>query len=342
MAFILFRGDTTSSARRWMPSTPAVLPPMPADLPRNRLGLAQWLVDPDNPLTARVTVNRFWQEVFGTGLVRTPATSASQGEAAVAPRAARLAGRRVPRVGLGREEVLQADGHCRPPTASRPSTTPEKLEKDPENRCCRAARGSAWTPRWSATTRWPPAACWSEDRRPERQAVPARRRLGSGGDDRQQHPRLQARHGRRALSPQHVHVLEAQPRRRPSMDIFNAPTREACTVRRERTNTPLQALVTLNDPQFVEAARHLAERALKEAAPTPDERLDFIASRLLARPFDAEGARRSSRHAYRELPAYYEAQPDDAKKLIAVGESKPDPTPRRRGRWPPGRCWPTS
>ncbi len=75
------------------------------------------------------------------------------------------------------------------------------------------------------------------------------------------------------------------------MEIFNAPSREICTVRRERTNTPLQALVTLNDPQFVEAARHLAEHALTEGGETAESRLDFLARRLLARPVPAGGSR---------------------------------------------------
>src|SRR5207253_546879 len=73
-----------------------------------------------------------------------------------------------------------------------------------------------------------------------------------------------------------------------SMDILNAPNRETCTVRRERTNTPLQALVTLNDPQFVEAARHLAERTLKQGGARLEDRFDFMARRLLARRFRAE------------------------------------------------------
>jgi predicted DNA-binding protein len=108
------------------------------------------------------------------------------------------------------------------------------------------------------------------------------------------------------------------------MDIFNAPSREVCTVRRERTNTPLQALVTLNDPQFVEAARVLAEHALK-AAPQNDERIDFLARRLLARPFRAEEMA-AVQASLKELEDYYKAHADDAKQLIAVGEAKADST----------------
>ena len=107
-----------------------------------------------------------------------------------------------------------------------------------------------------------------------------------------------------------------------SMDIFNAPNRETCTVRRERTNTPLQALVTLNDPQFVEAARVLAEHALK-AAPETDARIDFIAHRLLARPLRAEETTTIEK-SLSDLEDFYKAHTDDAKQLIGVGEVKAD------------------
>jgi hypothetical protein len=106
-----------------------------------------------------------------------------------------------------------------------------------------------------------------------------------------------------------------------SMDIFNAPSRETCTVRRERTDTPLQALVTLNDPQFVEAARRLAEIALKDNG----DKFDVLAKRLLARSFRPEEAS-VVRESLAGLLAYYKAHADDAKKLIAVGESKADAT----------------
>ena len=107
------------------------------------------------------------------------------------------------------------------------------------------------------------------------------------------------------------------------MDIFNAPNRETCAVRRERTNTPLQALVTLNDPQFVEAARNLAQRALKEGGDKSESRLDFIAHRLLARPLRAEEVP-IIQASLEELQTHYKGHADEAKKLIAVGESKAD------------------
>jgi hypothetical protein len=105
-----------------------------------------------------------------------------------------------------------------------------------------------------------------------------------------------------------------------SMEIFNAPSRETCTVRRERTNTPLQALVTMNDPQFVEAARVLAERAMK-AGGDVDARAAFLAARLLGRDLE-ERERAVVREAYKTFLRHYDSVPGDAAKLIAVGETK--------------------
>jgi len=107
-----------------------------------------------------------------------------------------------------------------------------------------------------------------------------------------------------------------------SMEIFNAPARESCTIKRERTNTPLQALVTLNDPQFVEAARALADRALEIGGDSDDQRIDFIARRLLARPL-AAGETTLVRESLAGLAEWYKAHPDDARQVVAVGESKP-------------------
>jgi hypothetical protein len=104
-----------------------------------------------------------------------------------------------------------------------------------------------------------------------------------------------------------------------SLEIFNAPSREVCTVRRERTDTPLQALVTLNDPQFVEAARHLAQASLQHQS----DRLDFMAERLLARPLTAREKKIITANA-NDLLTHYRQEPKEAEKLLAVGDSKPD------------------
>ena len=108
-----------------------------------------------------------------------------------------------------------------------------------------------------------------------------------------------------------------------SMDVFNAPSRETCTVRRERTSTPLQALVTLNDPQFVEAARNLAERTLKDGGAQDEQRLDFMATRLIARPLQTK-ERKIVTAGLKDLLAHYQAEPKQAEALLKVGESKAD------------------
>jgi len=110
----------------------------------------------------------------------------------------------------------------------------------------------------------------------------------------------------------------------PSMDIFNAPSRETCTVRRERTNTPLQALVTMNDPQFVEAARVLAQNALLSSHNHVQKQVDYMAIRLLGRdlaPKEFDIVARS----YKDYLSYYDSKPEDAAKLLSVGESQADP-----------------
>jgi hypothetical protein len=108
-----------------------------------------------------------------------------------------------------------------------------------------------------------------------------------------------------------------------SMDVFNAPSRETCTVRRERTDTPLQALVTLNDPQFVEAARNLAEHTLKEGGSKSRERLNYMAERLLARTLKSEEAK-ITEAVLNDLLTHYKTAPKDAEALLTVGESKAD------------------
>jgi hypothetical protein len=109
----------------------------------------------------------------------------------------------------------------------------------------------------------------------------------------------------------------------PAMGVFDAPTREHFVVRRERTNTPLQALVTMNDPQFVEASRYLSQRAMREGGDGFDERLDFITLRLLARPFD-DAERSVARRTYDRLLDAYQADEDAAGRLLQAGDSEPD------------------
>lgn len=108
----------------------------------------------------------------------------------------------------------------------------------------------------------------------------------------------------------------------PSMDIFDAPSREECVVRRERTNTPLQALVTMDDPQFVEAARVLAQNAILAARSNVGREIDYMSERLVARKFD-DKERDVVLRSYKDYLAFYKSKPEDAEKLVSVGESKP-------------------
>jgi hypothetical protein len=322
-AYVLYRGEYDKRRDEVEPGTPKALPPMPRELPRNRLGFAKWLLRPEHPLTGRVTVNRFWQEVFGTGLVRTTADFGVTGELPSHPELLdwmavefRESGWDVKRF----FKLLVTSATYRQAAV----LTAEKKEKDPKNRLL--SRGPRFRMDAEMVRDYALAASGLLVRKIGGPSVrpyqpegvwEAVAMIGSNTRDyrRDTGPKLY----RRSL---YTFWKRAAPPA--SMDIFNAPTRETCTVRRERTNTPLQALVTLNDPQFVEAARHLAQTALKEPGAKLEGRLDVMAKRLLARPLRAEEVK-VVRETLADLLAHYKEHPADAKKLIAVGESKADP-----------------
>ena len=322
MAHILFRGQYDQQRDKVDPNVPAALPPMPASFPRNRLGLAQWLVDPANPLTARVTVNRFWQEVFGTGLVKTAEDFGSQGQAPSHPELLDWLAVEFRESGWDIKQffkLLVTSATYRQSA----QTTEEKLKVDPENRLL--SRG----PRFRmdgemvrdyalaasgllvSTIGGPSVKPYQPDGVWETVAM-----IGSN-------TRFYKRGAGEDLYRRSLYTFWKRSAPPASMDIFNAPTRETCTVRRERTDTPLQALVTMNDQQFVEAARNLAQRALREAHGNLDLEIDFMTARLLARPFDQK-EREIVKRAYQDYLAYYDSHPEDAQKLLSVGESKAD------------------
>ena len=256
MAFLLYRGEYDKRRESVKPDTPNMLPPMPADLPRNRLGLAQWLVRPENPLTARVTVNRFWQEVFGTGLVRTTGDLGISGELPSHPELLDWLAIEFRESGWDVKHLFRL--MVQSATYRQAATvTPEKREKDPQNRLL--SRG----PRFRmdgemirdaalfasgllsgelggpSVKPYQPEGVWEAVAMPESNTHFYR-----------------PDHGER-LYRRSLYTFWKRAAPPASFEIFNAPSREVCTVRRERTNTPLQALVTLNDPQFVEAARSI-------------------------------------------------------------------------------------
>jgi hypothetical protein len=322
-AYVLFRGEYDKRREQVGPDTPHFLPPLPPDLPRNRLGFARWLVRPEHPLTARVTVNRFWQEVFGTGLVRTSGDFGTTGEPPSNPELLDWLAVEFRESGWNMKrffKLLVTSAAYRQASV----TTPEKHEKDPDNRLL--SRGPRYRMDAETIRDYALAASGLLVRKVGGPSVrpyqpegvwEAVAMIGSNTRDyRQDHgPSLY----RRSL---YTFWKRAAPPA--SMEIFNAPTRETCMVRRERTNTPLQALVTLNDTQFVEAARHLAQGALKEGDRDPEGRMNFMARRLLARPLRPE-EKKVVRATLDDLVSFYKIHPEDAKKLITVGESQADP-----------------
>ncbi|WP_010583256.1 DUF1553 domain-containing protein [Schlesneria paludicola] len=341
VAYILARGEYDKRGEQVRPATPAVLPPFPENAARNRLGLAQWLLDPAHPLMARVTVNRFWQELFGTGIVR---TSGDFGIAGELPANQELLDWLAIEFREGTPD-LQWPASSSATAATTPwdikrffrllvtsntyrqaaVTTALKLEKDPQNRLL--SRG----PRFRMD---------AEMLRDSALAISGLLVKKIGGPSvkpyqpdgvweavamKESNTHDYVRDHGENLYRRSLYTFWKRSAPPASMEIFNATARETCTVRRERTNTPLQALVTLNDTQFVEAARNLAERTLKAQASDEPSRLNILANHVLSRPF-----RKSElsvvQQSLADLKAFYQSHIDDAAKLIGEGESKADPS----------------
>ena len=322
MAYVLFRGEYDKRREAVTPDTPDVLPPMPADVPRNRLGFAQWLLRSDHPLVARVAVNRFWQEVFGSGLVRTAGDFGISGELPSHPELLDWLAVEFRESGWDLKRfyklLVTSSTYRQAATA-----TSEKLERDPANRllsrgprfrmdaemirdAALAASGLLVGKLGGPSVKpYQPEGVWEAVAMPESNTRNYRRDQGEG------------------LYRRSLYTFWKRSAPPASLEIFNAPSREVCTVRRERTNTPLQALVTLNDPQFVEAARALAQTTLTEAGVGTEERLDFMSRRLLARPLRVEELP-SVLESLEFLSTYYRSHPDDAGRLLSVGDLRPN------------------
>lgn len=320
MANILIRGAYDKEGEKVEAAGFSALHPMAADLPKNRLGLAQWLVAPENPLTARVTVNRFWQEIFGTGLVKTAEDFGSQGDRPANPELLDWLAVEFRESGWDVKKfftLLVTSATYR----QAGTITPEKREKDPQNRLlsrgprfrmdAEMVRDYALTA--SGTLSLKMGGPGTRPYQPENVWEP----VGMGTE------RYTQDKGEN-LYRRTVYNFWKRMAPPASMEVFNAPARESCVVRRERTNTPLQALVTLNDPQFVEAARRLAEAAWKECG-EPAAAITKIAQRVLLRPLTAAETAVVAKTA-RDLEKEFVANTDGAKALLAVGESKIDPT----------------
>jgi hypothetical protein len=323
MAYVLFRGEYDKRRDAVKPITPTALPAFPANYPKNRLGFARWLLLPTHPLTARVTVNRYWQELFGVGIVKTAGDFGIMGEAPSHPELLDWMAVEYREKGWDTKnffKMMVTSATYRQSAI----VTPEKRRKDPANRLLSrgprfrmdaemvrdyalAASGTL-SPKIGGPSVKPyqPDGVW--------EAVAM---IGSNTRDYK-------RDTGESLYRRSMYTFWKRAAPPASMDIFNAPAREVCTMRRERTNTPLQALVTMNDEQFVEAARNLAQKAVK-AAPTMEARFDYLSKKILARPLKPQEAQ-ILESSLADIAGYYVRRPEDAKLLVTVGESKPDAT----------------
>jgi hypothetical protein len=320
MANILLRGAYDKLGEEVIPAGFGSLHPMPVDAPRNRLGLARWLMAPENPLTARVTVNRFWQELFGTGLVRTAEDFGSQGEPPANQALLDWLALEFRESGWNVKKLFTL--MVTSATYRQASNfTHEKRNLDPQNRL--VSRGPRF--RMDAEMIRDYALAVSGTLSPK---------MGGPGTKPYQPSNIWevvGLHGSRytqdkgeSLYRRTVYHFWKRQAPSPNMEVFNAPTREVCTVRRERTNTPLQALVTLNDPQFVEAARRLAELAMKENQ-DPSSIIGGMASRVLMRPLN-QTEMGILLKTMNDLEAEFLAHPERATAFLSIGETKADAT----------------
>ncbi len=319
---LLVRGEYDQKGEVIPPGLPSILPPMPRGAPTNRLGLAKWLVDPSHPLTARVTVNRYWQQYFGNGFVKTSEDFGAQGEPPSHPELFDWLStefvrsgwdiRHIQRLIVTSATYRQSSKH-----------TPTLVAKDPENRLL--ARGPRF--RFDAETlrdtalsvsglmierrggrsvkAWEPAGLWEAVSYRNSQSFVADR--GEG-----QYRRSLYTYWKRQSPP-------------PNMLILDAPTRESCVVKRPRTNTPLQALALLNDPQFVEPARAFAQRVIREGGKTPRSRLEYAFMLVTSRKPTRDEAK-VLEDVLAKQTADFRKSGDAAGKLLNVGEFVEDPS----------------
>lgn len=320
--YLLGRGDYTNKVEKVTAGVPAMLPPLPAGAKADRLALARWLVSAEHPLTARVAVNRYWQMYFGTGIVKTAEDFGSQGEPPVHPELLDWLATEFVRTGW---DVKAMQRLIVTSAAYRQSSkvTPALHEKDPENRLL--ARG----PRFRLPAEmirdnalavsgllkehvggpsvlpYQPAGLWEELAFGE--AFSAQEYKQDHGD--KLYRRSMYTFWKRTVPPA-------------SLNTFDAPDREKCTARRAVTNTPLQALVTLNDPTYIEAARNLAQEMLERRA-SDDERLRDAFERVTARLPSKEELQVLRASLKGEL-ATYAGRKDEAEALLKIGESPVD------------------
>jgi hypothetical protein len=277
--FVQLRSNWQALGEEVTPGVPAAFPPLAKGAPRNRLTLARWLVSRDNPLTARVAVNRMWEAVFGVGIVRSSEEFGSQGDMPTHPELLDWLAAEFMESGWDVKHMLALMLNSRAYRQTS-AASPELIERDPDNRLL--ARGPRFRPAGELLRDQALAVAgllspkmYGAAVRPQRPSLGLNTAFG-GANDWQTSPG-EDRH-RRSI---YTEVRRNSPY--PSFSTFDAPNREVCTIRRGRSNTPLQAFVTLNDPVFVEAAQALARRIVREAGAAPAVGLPYAFRLCLAR-----------------------------------------------------------
>ncbi len=315
--FILIKGGYDKPSDKVTVGVPAFLPRLPEDAPPNRLALARWLVSPDNPLTARVTVNRLWQTIFGTGIVKTVEDFGVQCEPPSHPELLDWLAREFIESGWDVKHMVRL--MVTSATYRQSGKVPPGLaERDPENRLLAHApriRLPSWMLRDQAL-----AVSGLLVEKLGGPPVKGYQPPGVWEDATFGQIRYEQDHGD-ALYRRSLYIFW---RRIVGPTIFfDVANRQNCTVRAARTNTPLHALVTLNDVTYIEAARALAQRMLKEGGDSDAARLAYGFRLCTARlPSEKEAAALTA--SLTRLRGQYAADTGAAKKLVSIGESKPE------------------
>ncbi|PQO25733.1 hypothetical protein C5Y96_23260 [Blastopirellula marina] len=309
--FLLARGNYDAPTDLVEPKTPEVLPPFEEDWSHNRLGLAKWIVDRDNPLTARVAVNRYWQLLMGEGLVRTPEDFGNQASPPTHPQLLDWLAADFIEHGWDVKRLLRqivtSSTYRQSSEASQ-----EMIQRDPENKLL--ARSGKF--RLSAEMVRDNALMTSGLLVDEVGGPPAKPYEVSSSFKPVKHD------SGKGLYRRSLYTFWQRTSPAPAMMTFDASKRDVCQLKRERTSSPLQALVLLNGPQYVEAAKMLAVRVLKDEKPTTDEDQVQTVFRLLtsraANPQELELLVK----LYAQQKNHFREQPEAAKKLLAAGEAK--------------------
>lgn len=321
--YVLARGRydaPKTEATRVTRVTPSFLPPLPAGAPHNRLGLAQWLTQPNHPLTARVIVNRYWQMFFGRGLVATPENFGAQGAAPTHPELLDWLARDFINSGWNTKALLKKivlSATYRQDSALRP----DLREKDPENLLLARGPSQRLPAEMIRDT-----ALVASGLLDEKMGGPPVSPYQPGDLWRESNEMSPAYHQSvdNDLYRRSLYTVWKRTAPMPNMMAFDAPSREVCLLKRTPTGTPQQAFVLLNDTQFVEAARVLAEKMLADAGPQESEKVAFAFRRLTGRNPEPKETKLLA-ELFNEAKQLFSAEPGRATKLIAVGDKKPNP-----------------